>query len=292
MNSATGGFAGQRRGIRRALAWVGFAAVYAFLYAPLLAIAAFSFNDSTVQSFPYAGFTTRWYEEMANSEPIRDALVRSLTVSLGAVAIAAIAGTAFALIFTHVRIRGAGLLQGALAIPVLLPGVVLGVSFAILFREAGMEAGLRNVLLGHASFVTPVVMLIIYTRLKRLDPAYAQASMDLGANSLRTFWHVVLPQIRTALVGACLLGFTLSFDEIIITFFLTGNEPTLPVYVWNQLRFGFTPSVNAIFTCIALFSLVVITLATRLLRRGGARDAGLTVPGLPVAPVDDRARVA
>lgn len=254
---------------------------YLFLYAPLLAIALFSFNDSTVQAFPLEGFTTRWYEEMAASDPIRQALGRSLVVSLLAVAIAAVVGTAFAFLFMTVRVRGAGLAQAALAVPVLLPGVVLGLSFAIAFREAGMPPGLRNVLIGHASFVTPVVMLIVYTRLKRLDPSYAQASMDLGANRLRTFWHVVLPQIRTALVGGCLLGFTLSFDEIIVTIFLTGTEPTLPVYVWNQLRFGFTPSVNAIFTCIALFSLGVLVVASRILRRGGVRASDGVLPTLP-----------
>jgi spermidine/putrescine transport system permease protein len=104
------------------------------------------------------------------------------------------------------------------------------------------------------------------SRLRQLDPSYAQASMDLGANQIRTFIHVVLPMIRSALIGAGLLGFTLSFDEIIVTFFLAGVQPTLPVHVWNQLRFGFTPSINAVFTCIGVFSLLLVLLATRILR--------------------------
>ncbi len=271
-----------RRTVGSVAAGTLFGLPYLFLYAPLLAIALFSFNDSTVQAFPIQGLTTRWYEALAQDQAIIDALQRSLLVSFGAVAIAAVVGTAFAFVFTANPSRLSRLMQTSMAIPVLLPGVVLGLSMAITFRAAGMSPGLLNVLIGHASFVTPVVMIVVYSRLKQLDPSFAHASMDLGANRLKTFWHVVLPLLRTALIGGCLLGFTLSFDEIIVTFFLTGNEPTLPVYVWNQLRFGFTPSVNAIFTCIALVSLVVIVTATRVMRRGtaGSRDEAV-VPVLP-----------
>jgi len=255
-----------------------FALPYAFLYAPLLAIAVFSFNDSPVQALPLEGFTTAWYSEMFESEEIMDALQRSLLVSGGAVAIAAVVGTAFALLLDSFRLRGGAAIQALLAVPVLLPGIVLGIALAILFRELQLDPGLRNVLIGHASFVTPVVMLIVYSRLKRMDPSYAQASMDLGANRFATFRHVVFPELRMALLGACLLGFTLSFDEIIITYFLTGNEPTLPVYVWNQLRFGFTPAINAIFVCIAVFSLLLLLIGMRLLRKA---EIDALDPGAP-----------
>lgn len=255
------------------LAWFAFGACYVFLYAPLATIMVFSFNDSTSQSLPFTRFTTRWYSALLDDDAIFHALRISLEVALGSVAIAAVVGTSFALIFNHARSRTATALQGALTIPFLLPGMVLGLSLAITFNAIGVSLGLLTVMVGHASFVTPVVMLIVLTRLRRIDPSYLQASMDLGAGRLRTFWHVVVPQIRTALLVACLLGFTLSFDEIIVTFFLAGPSPTLPVYVWNHIRFGFTPEINAIFSCIGVASFVIVVISTQILRRDLRRAA-------------------
>jgi ABC-type spermidine/putrescine transport system permease subunit II len=256
-----------------ALAWFAFGACYVFLYAPLATIMVFSFNDSTSQSLPFTRFTTRWYSALLDDDAIFHALRISLEVALGSVAIAAVVGTAFALIFNQARSRTTTAIQGALTIPFLLPGMVLGLSMAITFNALGVSLGLLTVMVGHASFVTPVVMLIVLTRLRRIDPSYLQASMDLGAGRFRTFWHVVVPQIRTALLVACLLGFTLSFDEIIVTFFLAGPSPTLPVYVWNHIRFGFTPEINAIFSCIGVASFVIVVVSTQILRRDFRRAA-------------------
>ena len=251
---------------RRALAWVLFSIPYGFLYLPLVTVAVFSFNDSKIPSLPFVGFTTRWYEALLRDEKIIDALERSLTVAGITVAIAIVVGTGFALIFVHTRMRASALLQGGLALPVALPGIVLGISLVITFQLADIGPGIHRVIIGHLVFVMPVVMLVVLSRLRQLDPSYEQASMDLGANRVRTFLYIVLPMIRSALIGGGILGFTLSFDEIIVTFFLSGVQPTLPVHVWNQLRFGFTPSVNAVFTCIGVFSLVLVLVASRILR--------------------------
>jgi spermidine/putrescine transport system permease protein len=244
------------------------------LYAPLVMTTIFAFNDSTVQALPFHGFTTRWYGALFHDATIFDALKRSLFVAFTAVLLAAVVGTGFAFLFDRVRLRGAVLLQALIAIPALLPGMVLGLSLAIAFRFFGVQAGLTTVIIGHASFVTPVIMFVVLVRLKRLDPALEQASMDCGAGRIRTFLYVTLPQLRMALLGACLLGFTLSFDEIIVTFFLVGPSPTLPVYVWNQLRFGFTPEINAIFSLIGLFSFIVVIVATRLVSMDLGRSRG------------------
>ena len=188
--------------IGRVLAWVAFFAVYVFLYAPLVTIIAFSFNDSEAQSLPFAGFTTSWYGDLLDDEQIHEALRQSLIVAAGTVAIALVAGTAFAFIFDRVRSRTATVVQSALTLPFLLPGMVLGLSLAITFNAAGVAPGRLTIMVGHATFVMPVVMLIVLARLRRIDPSYAQASMDCGANRLRTFWHVTLPQLRTALIVA------------------------------------------------------------------------------------------
>ena len=146
--------------------------------------------------------------------------------------------------------------------------MVLGLSLLITFNAAGIAPGRLTIMVGHAAFVMPVVMLIVLARLRRVDPAYAHASMDCGANRLQTFWHVVLPQIRTALIVACLLGFTLSFDEVIVTFFLVGTVfRRSRLFVGNQIRFGFTPEINAIFSLIGVASFVIIVASTQILRR-------------------------
>jgi spermidine/putrescine transport system permease protein len=259
--------------VRHIGSWALFALPYLFLYTPLAAVAIFSFNDSKIPSLPFVGFTLTWYDALFADAEIGAALWRSELVAGSAVAIALTAGTSFALVFAGRRRRAAGVLLGGLSLPVALPGIVLGVSLVIAFQIFAIGPGVHRVIVGHLTFVMPIVMLIVLSRLRLLDPSYVEASMDLGANRLRTFIHVVFPMISSALIGAALLGFTLSFDEIIVTFFLTGVQPTLPVYVWNQLRFGFTPSVNAIFTCIGVASFVIVVIATRILRREvGARE--------------------
>lgn len=268
--------------IRSGLAWCAFVVPYLILYLPLLVIVFFSFNDSDAQSLPLAGFTTRWYEGLWSNTAIIDAIKRTLLVGISAVGIGAVVGTYFALVFSRARSRSMTVVQTLMTLPVLLPGVVLGVALAITFRAIGLQFGLVSVVLGHATFVAPVMMLVVLARLNRLDPNLVQASMDCGAGHLRTFWHVVLPQIRTALFAAALLGFTLSFDEVIVTFFLTGEQPTLPVYIWNQVRFGFTPEINAVFTLIGVVSLVIVVIATRILRSdlSGVEADGGPVPAL------------
>ena len=144
--------------VGRALSWVAFAACYVFLYAPLATITAFSFNDSTSQALPYAGLTTRWYRQLLHDDAIIRALEKSLVVALGAVLVAAVVGTSFALLFDHVRSRATGVLVGALTIPFLLPGMVLGLSLAITFRALGVSPGTLTIVVGHATFVMPIVL--------------------------------------------------------------------------------------------------------------------------------------
>jgi spermidine/putrescine transport system permease protein len=249
---------------------------YAFLYLPLLMIALFSVNNSNIQTLPMKGLSFQWYRQLLDSPELIAAFQRSVFVAVGAVALALVFGTAFALIFAYRKPRGAGLLQGALTLPFLLPGVILGLSLAIVFRTIGLPFGLTTIILGHATFITPIVMAVVLARLRQMDPSIVQAALDLGATPVRAFLGIVAPQLQTALVGACLLGFTLSFDEVLVTFFLTGEEPTLPVYVYNQLRFGFTPTINALFTCIAIGSVTLLLVGIRFLTGRGAANASPT----------------
>jgi len=247
-------------------------AVYIFLYAPMIITALFSVNDSKIQTLPLVGFTTKWFSALFNDEPMKQAIFYSLKVAAVAVSVSACVGLAFALMIDRLRIRGKAVFQALLAAPLVAPGLVLGISLLVNFHTAKIEPGFFTIVAGHVSFITPLIMFIVLQRLKTADPTLEQASMDCGAGPLRTFWHVTLPNVRVALIAGCLLGFTLSMDEIASTFFLAGTQPTLPVYVWGLLRFGFTPEVNAAFTLIAGGSLTLIGIAGLLLFISGRRN--------------------
>ncbi len=240
---------------------------YLFLYLPLIIITVFSFNASQIQTLPLQGFTLDWYAALWGDQNLIDALKRTLIVALTTVALSVVVGIAFAMVFAYRDLPFSRLLQSGLAIPVAIPGIVLGISIVIAAQLVGIKPGIWRVIIGHMTFVMPVVMLIILNRLQRLDPSYVQASLDLGADYGRTFRHVLFPMIRTAVLGGALLGFTLSVDEVIVTLFLTGIEPTLPIHIWNQMRFGFTPSVNAIFTLIGAVSIALILIAMAVIGR-------------------------
>jgi ABC-type spermidine/putrescine transport system permease subunit II len=246
-------------------------AVYLFLYAPLAITALFSVNDSTIQTLPFSGFTSKWYSALAHDEAMKTALMYSLKVAFVSVAISAVAGLCFALTIQRARFHGKRVVELLLASPMVAPGMVLGISLLVMFTYGHVQQGFLTIVLGHACFITPLIMFILIQRLKTADPSLEQASMDCGAGPIRTFWHVTLPGLRVALVAACLLGFTLSMDEIAVTFFLAGTQPTLPVYVWSLLRFGFTPEVNAVFTLIAGGSLTLLAVAAGLLALSARR---------------------
>ena len=255
------------RTLRGFFSWTAFSGVYLFLYAPLFIIAIFSLNDSLVQSLPWSGFTTKWYAAIAEDGQLRSSITFGLTISLLVVFFSSIIGTYFAVAINSSTGRAPKVLLAAVVIPAIVPGVVLGLSLAITFRIVGFAPGLLNIVIGHLTFTVPVVTLVVLTRLRTLDPSFVQASMDLGANRWRTFWYVTFPLVRTAILAAALLTMTLSFDEVVITFFLAGTEQSLPLYIWSQTRFGFTPSINAIVTLIGLVSVVLIVVATRSIEK-------------------------
>lgn len=258
---------------RRVAAVIFACAVYLFLYAPIIVMAIFSFNEASVQSLPLKGLSTTWYDKLFHDEAMKEALLFSLKVSLVAVAISCVAGTFFALLFTRVRGRAWPFLQALIGLPFLMPGMVLGISMLLALRQVGIEPGYLAIVIAHITFITPVIIFILTARLRALDPSLEQASMDLGAGPIRTFINVIFPSIRTSLIAAALLGFTVSFDEIIVTFFVSGSEQTLPVHIWTLLRQGFSPAVNAILTIIAVFSVTLITIATVAIQRSSRRAA-------------------
>jgi ABC-type spermidine/putrescine transport system permease subunit II len=253
----------------RILMVIAIVLIFVFLYAPVAVMGIFSFNNSEVQTLPLQGFTTKWYHALASDTTMQDAIKFSLQVTFTAVLLSLLFGTLFALIVTRTRFPGLRVMQALVVVPVVLPGMVLGISFLLAYRLIGVDPGPLTVITAHTVFLTPIVMFIVAGRLRTIDPSLEQASMDLGGNRVRTFLNVTLPAIRISLIASALLCFTVSFDEVAVTFFVTGFRQTLPVYIWTLLRFGFTPEVNAVLAIIATVSLVSVLTAAWLLGRSG-----------------------
>jgi spermidine/putrescine transport system permease protein len=214
-----------------------------------------------------SGLTTKWYEELVRDRELLTALLHSLEVGVIAVGIALVFGTSGAFFITKVRFPGKGIFRAVVLLPFVLPGIIMGLTLLIFIKSLNMRLSMLTILLGHVSFTTPIVMFQVSSRLQRMGPNFQLAAMDLGATPVKTFWYVTLPMIRTALIGAALLAFTVSFDEIVISYFLTGTWMTLPVYLYGMLRFGLSPKVYAVSGLILVFSLSLILLMTRYIGR-------------------------
>lgn len=250
---------------QKSLIGVAFGALV-FLYVPIVVLIVFSFNDSPVTSFPLSGFTLGWYEKvMANAALLRS-LANSLMVACAATALTVIVGVPAALALDQREFPGKRLFQSTILLPLSLPGIVTGIAMLNFYKQIGVPQSLGAVIIGHATALLGIVVSQVMARLAKLNKNLGEASADLGATPVETFFRVTLPNIRSAVIGSALLSFTLSFDEIPVTYFLTGREITLPIYIYSTLRRGITPEINAIGTLIVAASLVLILASVGLLR--------------------------
>ncbi|GAB5471180.1 MAG: ABC transporter permease [Rhodospirillales bacterium] len=240
-----------------------------FLYVPVLFLPLFSFNDAIYVAFPLQDFTLKWYEEMMESEPLLTALQNSIKIGVVVAIAATIFGTLAAKAFTRYRIPLNRTLKGFIAIPLVIPLIILGISLLIVFSQADVPLSLMTIGIGHVVICVPISMLVMMSRLEGFDKGLEEAAQDLGETPWMTFWRVTFPLALPGIVASLLLCFTISFDEFILAFFLTGDDATLPIYIWSQLRFPTKlPSVLALGSCILLISIVVVVLAEWVRRIG------------------------
>lgn len=242
-----------------------FAATLGFLYLPIAVLVGLSFNESGLPT-AWSGFSTRWYGELARDEEIRDAALSTLLVALGATALSVLLGTPLAFGLDRLRSRT---LDGLVFVPMIIPDIVYAIAFLsafnLVFTQAlGRQLGLWSVVLAHATFGIAFVAIVVATRLAHFDHSTVEASLDLGANELRTFLHVTLPQIAPGVVAGALIVFTLSVDEFVIAFFTAGIEVTLPIKIYSMVRFGVTPVVNALAAIVLGVSIALVLAALRL----------------------------
>jgi spermidine/putrescine transport system permease protein len=248
--------------------WIGIAGlILAFLYMPIAVLVAYSFNDSRSLSWPMSGFTLDWYRKLAENEQLIVAVQNSLYVAVCATSLTLAIGVPAALALDRLSFPGKGVFRKLVLLPIALPGIITGISMLILFRLIGFGLSLETVIIGHATALLAVVVTQVYARLQRLPKSLEEASADLGASGLQTFFMVTLPNIKTAVMGAGILSFTLSFDEIPVTFFLTGRDNTLPMYIWSTMRRGLTPEINAVGAVIVAASILLIFISVQLQRK-------------------------
>jgi len=232
--------------------------VFAFLYLPIVVLIGYSFNRDGVGGFPPKHFTLAWYRQLFADGAIWDSVLNSLLVAAGAVVLSLTLGLLAALALDRADFPGKTLFRRLVLLPLILPGIITGLSLLMFAVFAGLQLSLLTVFLGHGTALISVATTELFAGLQKMDRAQEEASLDLGATPFQTFWRVTLPNLKLSLVAAALLIFTLSMDEIAVTFFLIGRDTTLPLEIWARLRRGITPEINAISTLIFAISVILI----------------------------------
>lgn len=244
------------------------ALVFGFIYLPIVVLVLYSFNRGGVGGFPPRQLTLDWYRQLFADGPIWDSVLNSLLVAAGAVALSLTLGLLAALALDRASFPGKLVFRRLVLLPLILPGIITGLSLEMFAVFAGVQFSLLTVFLGHGTALISVATTELFAGLQKIDRAQEEASLDLGATPWQTFWRITLPNLRLSLIAAALLIFTLSMDEITVTFFLTGRDNTLPLEIWGRLRRGITPEINAVSTLIFAFSVVLIVVWYRIRMRG------------------------
>ena len=241
------------------------------MYLPLLLLLIFSFNDSTNLIFPLQGFTLRWYADLLRTPDLLEALRNSLVLGISSALVSTLLGTMAAIGIVRFRFPGRGLFLAISAMPLVIPTVVLAVAILIGTVQLGIPLSLWTVGVSHVVISLPMVILIVAARLLGIPSTLEEAAMDLGTSFWGAQWRVTLPLAFPAMVAAFLTAFTTSFDEFALTFFLIGPEPTLPIYLYSQLRFPRRlPLVVAVAALIVVGSVAMILLIEWLRQLGAS----------------------
>lgn len=239
---------------------------YGFMHLPLLVLIAFSFNRSRF-GVQWGGFTLDWYARLASRPDILRALRLSLLVGLTSTALATTLGTLAALALARHLPRARRPAGALLYLPIVTPEIVAGVSLLVLFSWAGIALGMTTIIIAHTAFSIPFVTVVVLTRLEGTDRTLEEAAMSLGADELATFRRVTLPQLMPGVLAGALLAFTLSFDDFVTTFFVSGvGSTTLPLAVYSMVRKSVEPTINALSAVLVLVTTVAVYQADRLAR--------------------------
>src|ERR1700680_4639687 len=245
----------------------------AFIYLPIMVLIVYSFNRDAVCGFPVRHLTLDWYRQLFADSAIWTSVLNSLIVAACSVALSLTLGLLAALALDRASFPGKSLFRRLVLLPLILPVIITGLSLLMFAVYAGAHLSLVTVFLGHGTALISVATTELFAGLQKMDRAQEEASLDLGATPLQTFWRVTLPNLKLSLIAAALLIFTLSMDEIAVTFFLIGRDNTLPLEIWGRLRRGITPEINAVSTLIFAVSVALIIVWYRLRMRSVGKEA-------------------
>ena len=240
------------------------AAVTLLLYLPILIMVIYSFNGSKITSL-WSGFSLRWYRALFRDTAMFEALRNSLILASAASLAAGILGTLGAYGFSRVKLRSRSFLETLSLLPIMTPEIILGVVFMAFFSLLGLPFGMTTLVLAHTTFCVPYVYMMVKARLVGMDGSLYEAARDLGAGEIRTFFDITLPQLLPAILSGMLLSFAMSFDDVIISIFVTGvRVNTLPIKIYTQIRTGVSPEINALCALMLgatalLFALAYVT---------------------------------
>ncbi len=232
--------------------------VLAFLYLPILVMMLFSFNDSQYTGLPFNGFTLDWYRQVFADTRLLKSIWNSIYVAGGVVMLSVLFGLPAAIALDRYEFPGKGLFRRIVMLPIVLPGIITGIALLGFYLVIHMRLSLYTIMLGQGTALMCITITEVFARLQQLGKSQMEAAVNLGANEWEVFRHVILPAVRSTLAGAMLIAFSISFDEIAVTFLLTGRENTLPMTLWSLLRREVTPEVNAVATLVVLMSVILI----------------------------------
>jgi spermidine/putrescine transport system permease protein len=245
--------------------WMGI--VFLFFYLPIAIMILFSFNQSKLNII-WTGFTFQWYAALWHDAVLVRTLQNSLIVATVTTAVSVLLGTVGGWLLYRYRYRASGLLETFVFLPMIVPEVILGVSLLILFVTIGLQLGYTTIIISHVTFCFPFVMAAVQARLAGLDPALEEAALDLGATPVQAFTKVLVPYLMPAIISGALMSFTLSLDELIVTYFTaSAGTRTLPLEIFGRVKKGLDPSLNAISTVFVVVTMIAVFLTEALRRR-------------------------
>ncbi|MBC5713560.1 ABC transporter permease subunit [Roseburia sp. BX1005] len=253
-----------RQGKRKTKKGIGIAfctCVYLFLFLPILVIVVNSFNATTSKPYlTWKGFTFDWYVRLFDNGALLSSFGNTIIIAVVSTLLATMIGTLGAFGMYKYKFKGKGVIDGLLYIPVVIPEIVLGISLLSLFTNVNIPRGMLTLILAHVTFSVPFVIFNVRARLSGYDNSIEEASMDLGANRVITFFEITLPVLAPGIAGGALLAFTLSIDDVIISYFVNGQTKTYPLKVMESIKSGVAPDVNALSTLILLGTIVLVVL--------------------------------
>lgn len=260
----------KKRKVRPSYLFLGL--VLAIMYLPILLLVIYSFNESKISSL-WGGFSLKWYQQLFADEKMFEALLNSIVLGVSSSVCAAVIGTLGAFGMAKVKSRANTAVEYLATLPIMIPEIILAMVFLAFFSVLGLPFGMTTLILGHTAFCIPYIFMLVKARLVGMDPSLAEAAKDLGASEVRVFLDITLPLITPAIASGMVLSFAMSFDDVLISLFVTGvNVNTLPILVYTQIKTGVTPEINALCTLMLTATLLLVFVSSWLGREKATSD--------------------